>query len=444
MSLLYACQRGDLPALVAEVAHHEGMDAARLARLVAEGRAVITSSRRVRPVGIGDGLRRKFAVITGTSSAVPDPEEAISKARVAGQAGASAIHEASTTAAGNVVRHSLLNDCSMPVAFCQGIHVAALCEAEGRDFLSVDAEEMVSKLEEDAASGAEILVGPFGMTREMVDRSAKLRRAILVPNRTGALMLAWIRKNRAENPYVASFDRVLRAASQNDVILSFLNAFRPGAVEDALDELHVAEMRETGRLVQRAHAAGVQVKVGNGGHVPFHRIPELFGLQKQLCYAPVISFGPVVTDIALGYDHVVAAIGQCSALTHGADMILTVTAAEHLSLPTSDEVLESCHIARYVCHAADIAIGLDCHLDRAMSEARQRLDWCGQLAMAFDETRAQRLHARGATGDGCSMCGSLCALRIQDNNDSFAIPSDVTTCASRCDNRLRLEGGTSD
>jgi phosphomethylpyrimidine synthase len=423
MSLLSECRKGLVPREVALVAKAESIAPESLRSAVADGGAVVLASRRgVHPVGIGKGLRKKFAVIVGASTADTQVCSVTCRAAVAEEFGAAAVHDGSVAGDIEAVHSALLGDLSIPLAFCQSTRVAALCQHQGRSFLDVEDEEFISLAEKDAASGCEILVGAFAVTTELLARLAHSRRIMQSPNRTGSLMIAWMRHNGRENPYVEHFDRLLKAARDNDVVLSFVGAFRSGCIADAMDELQIAEIRQMGAMVRRAHEAGVQVKVGSGGHVPLNKIGTLIAFEKEQAPAPIISFGPLVTDVAVAYDHVIAAVGQAQALVHGADMVLTITAAEHLGLPSVQEVKEGCIIARHVCHSVDVAGGRDAHLDRELSEAREQLDWQTQLGFALDRTLAESIRSRSPSAPGCSICGDACAylLMRRSNGDPAA------------------------
>jgi len=344
MSILSDCRKGLIPNEIEVVAEREGISAERLRGSLAKGYAVVTSAKRgIQPMGIGEGLRKKFGTIVGSSTADREIPPLIGKARIAQKFGASAVHDGSAAGDIEAIHNALLQGIEIPVGFCQSIRVAALCEHQGRNFLEVESEEFISLLEEDAASGCELLLGPFSVTMDMVEKLSKANRLMPSPNKTGSLMVAWMRHTRRENPYIEYFDRVLAAARENDVILSFVNGFRSGCIADAMDEVQVEEIRQMGPLVGQAQEAGVQVKAGGGGHVPLDKIPALFRIEREHVTAPIISFGPQITDVSIAYDHVTAAVGQSYALMNGADMILTITAAEHLALPTDEEVkLKGC------------------------------------------------------------------------------------------------------
>lgn len=418
MSILSECRKGLIPNEVEVVAEQEGISAKRLRDNVAKGYAVVTSAKRgIQPIGIGEGLRKKFGTIVGSSTADRGISSIIGKARIAQEYGASAIHDGSAAGDINTIHEALLQQIEIPVGFCHSLRVVALCEHHGRNFLEVESEEFISLLEEDAASGCEILLGPFSVSMDLVENLSKANRVMSSPNKTGSVMIAWMRHNRHENPYIQHFDRVLAAARENNVILSFVNGFRPGCIADAMDDMQLEEIRQMGSLVRQAQEAGVQVKAGGGGHVSLDKIPVLFKFEREHVNAPIISFGPQITDVSIAYDHVTAAVGQSYALMNGADMVLTITAAEHLALPSHEEVKESCIIARYICHSVDLANDKDLDQDLELSKARERLDWETQLSFAVDSARAEAIRWRNKAIPGCSVCGESCAYLLMRQSD---------------------------
>jgi len=412
LSILTECKKGNVPHAVAQVSQAEHVATELLREQVAAGKAVVFASKRdITPVGIGEGLRKKLASIVGTSSADADLRPVLRKAQTARDAGATVIIDGSTAGDVGAIHATLLEEINIPIGICQSIRVAAQVRRQGRDFVTVEPEQFLAQIEESAASGCEFLTGPFSITLDLLEMLRSSSRIMPCCNKTNSLMIAWMRRNRRENPYAEQFDRVLRAARENDKVLCFVLAFRPGCIADAADELQMEEIQQTARLVRQANEAGVQVEVMSGGHVPLDRIQMLFQFHKQQMPAPIVSFGPLVTDTAIGYDHAIAAVGQSQALLYGADMISTITAAEHLALPSEDEVKEACIIARYVCHSVDVARGLDLQQDREISKARERLDWTFQLAHSADPQRAESIRWRSPDVAECTLCGDLCAYR---------------------------------
>lgn len=409
MSILSDCKKGLIPNEVTAVAAKEDMSPEFLVDSVAKGSVVITHSKRgIQPVGIGSGLRAKFATIVGTSSFDESIDPVIKKAKIAIECGASVIHNGS--AAGDIesIHKQLLEDIEVPIAFCEPLRVATKASYENRDFMKVEEDEFIDLLEGDASSGAEIMVVPVGVSIELVEKLNEIKRLMPSPNKTGSLMVSWIAYNKRENPYRVHFDRILKAAKEHNVILSFINGFRPGCIVDCMDYFHIQEFVMMKEYVQRALEAGVQIKVGSGGHVPLDKIGQLFHFQKNLLQVPIISFGPQVTDTSVAYDHVSAAIGQAQALMSGADIIFSITPAEHLALPNEDETQEGCICANIVCHGVNVSRGKDVEQDYNLSISRKCLDWKAQLSYALNYRKSDYIYSRNTTTTHCSVCGELC------------------------------------
>jgi len=231
-------------------------------------------------------------------------------------------------------------------------------------------------------------------------------------SKSGSIMSAWIAHTGRENPYCRHFDDILALAKEHGTTLSVVGSFRPGCIHDALDATQYAELRTIAEYVGRAREAGVQIMAGSGGHLPADAIGSFMRYQKELLRVPITCFGPQVTDISLGYDHVSAAMGQILALLAGADEIFAVTPAEHLGMPDEEQTRQGCIVAALACHSADLARGKDRELDHALSVAREAGSWEGQLPFARDERVRAALRGAAEKGAGCSVCGDVCAYRV--------------------------------
>ena len=254
-----------------------------------------------------------------------------------------------------------------------------------------------------------------GITKEAVERLKRSPRVTDVVSRGGSFLVAWILHNGKENPLYENFDYLLELAREHEFVLSLGDGFRPGCVHDATDGPQVQELLNLGELVRRSREGGVQAMVEGPGHVPLDQVEANIRLQKSVCDgAPFYVLGPLVTDIAPGYDHITAAIGGALAAYHGADFLCYVTPAEHLSLPTPQDVKEGLIASKIAAHAADIARGRGKDRDLRMSQARKALDWDAMYREAIDEKKAREYRARGVTegSEGCSMCGDVCAIKI--------------------------------
>lgn len=278
-------------------------------------------------------------------------------------------------------------------------------------------EELFEVIERHAADGIDFLAMHCGTTMDIVERAKKDGRIDPLVSYGGSHLIGWMLYNQAENPLYTYYDRVLEIASKYDVTVSLADGMRPGCLADSLDGAQVLEMVVLGELVRRAREAGVQSMVKGPGHVPLNQLKATVTLQKSLCKgAPYFVFGPVVTDIAAGYDHISAAIGGAISAWAGAEFLCCVTASEHFGLPDGDQVREGVVAARIAAHAADLAKGLPgaAEWDLKISQARKVLDWEKQIGLAIDPERARRLRKERSddSSEGCAMCGKYCAMKV--------------------------------
>ncbi len=302
------------------------------------------------------------------------------------------------------------------------IYQAALDAVRTKNKAIVDmtVDDIFEGIVKHAEDGVDFITVHCGVTRATVDRMRAEGRVMDVVSRGGAFTIEWMAYNRRENPLFEYFDRLLEIARAYDLVLSLGDGFRPGCLADATDRAQVHELILLGELTQRAQTAGVQVMVEGPGHVPLHQIEANIVLQKRLCHgAPFYVLGPLVTDIAPGYDHITCAIGGAIAATAGADFLCYVTPSEHLRLPTIEDVREGVIAARIAAHAADIAKGVPGAMERdlQMARHRKRLDWEGQFAVCLDPERARRMRAESGVADhgACTMCGEFCAYKVMDD-----------------------------
>jgi phosphomethylpyrimidine synthase len=287
--------------------------------------------------------------------------------------------------------------------------------AHGREVADCTVDEFFDVVERQAADGVDFMTVHCGLTRRLAEEVARKRTAGVV-SRGGCFLLQWIVHNNSENPYYEYYDRLLDIAFRHDIMLSLGDGLRPGAIEDATDRAQIGELLVIGELVERARARGVSVIVEGPGHVPIHEIPSNMILQKKVCGgAPFYVLGPLVCDVAPGYDHITAAIGGAVAAWHGADFLCYVTPGEHLRLPTVEDVREGVIATRIAAHAGDIAKGLPgaADWDASVSRARAELDWERALDSSIDPATAKRMYDRSTSESEelCSMCGQFCAIR---------------------------------
>ncbi|HWI41741.1 MAG TPA: phosphomethylpyrimidine synthase ThiC, partial [Verrucomicrobiae bacterium] len=350
-----------------------------------------------------------------------DISKELEKARVAVAAGADAIMDLSTGGPVDEIRRAIIAETSACIGSVP-LYQAALDAVRTRQKAIVDmtVEEMFAGIVKHAEDGVDFITVHCGVTRSTVERMKNEGRIMDVVSRGGAFTIEWMTYNQAENPLFEHFDRLLEIVREYDMVLSLGDGFRPGCLADATDRAQIHELILLGELTQRAQKAGIQVMIEGPGHVPLHQIEANIILQKRLCHgAPFYVLGPLVTDIAPGYDHITCAIGGAIAAAAGADFLCYVTPSEHLRLPTVEDVHEGVIASRIAAHAADIAKGVKGAMEKdiAMARCRKKLDWEGQFAVAMDPAKARRLRAESGVAEhgACTMCGEFCAYKVMDD-----------------------------
>ncbi|MEJ5359510.1 MAG: phosphomethylpyrimidine synthase ThiC [Desulfobacterales bacterium] len=388
---------------------------------VADGTVVLLKNRRretLRPVAVGAGLRTKVNANLGTSPDRADPGTELLKAEAALESGADTIMDLSIGGDQASMRRRLLTTIPLPLGTVPVYEAAAEALRRGRPPAEFHPEDLFRGIERHAEEGVDFMTIHGGVTQAVLEALERSPRVLGIVSRGGAILAAWMRATGRENPLYEQFDRILEIARAGDIVLSLGDALRPGCLADAGDDAQIREMVVLGDLVRRARAGGVQVMVEGPGHVPLARIRQQVELAKRLGEgAPLYVLGPLPTDIAPGWDHLAAAVGGAIAAWAGADFLCAVTPAEHLSLPDVAEVRAGVLAARIAAHAADIAKGIPGadRPDRDMAAARRRLDWETQAERAIDPGLVRRRLERSpsAGGEACTMCGRLCAVRLQ-------------------------------
>ncbi len=419
MTQMEAARRGRTTDALRAAAGAEGRRADELLPLVADGRIVIPANHLhpgLRPIGIGKSLRTKVNVNIGTSKDFPSVEKELAKVDVSLAFGADALMDLSTGGDLPAIRRKILGLAPIPLGTVP-IYQAAIQAIEGRgSILAMSADDMFASVEAQALEGVDFMTVHCGLTIKAIERLRRQGRVADVVSRGGAFHLAWSLHHGKENPFYEQFDRLLELAHAHDITLSLGDALRPGSISDATDRAQIEELLTLGELVQRAWDAGVQVMVEGPGHVPLDQVEMNIKLQKRICReAPFYVLGPLVTDIGAGYDHIVSAIGGALAASAGADFLCYVTPAEHLGLPTADDVREGLIASRIAAHAGDIVKDVPGARarDKAMSAARKRLDWPAQQKLAIDPEKFARVRGERKTStEACSMCGEFCAMRV--------------------------------
>ncbi len=419
-TLLELVQAGAEPAVLSAAAASEGVEVEELAELLAGGRAVIPAAaggRTVRPTAIGAGLRTKVNANIGTSSELASAEEELAKLAAAVEAGADTVMDLSSGGDLGELRRRLLGACDLPFGTVPIYEATTRARERGGSVVDMDIDDMFRVVEAHAEDGVDFMTIHAGLTLAALEELEVEGRLMDVVSRGGAFMIAWMLHHQRENPFYEEFDRLLELLARYDVTLSLGDGLRPGCIADATDRAQLHELGTLGELARRARRAGVQAMIEGPGHVPLQDVERNVRLAKELTGgAPFYVLGPLVTDVAPGYDHITSAIGGALAGAAGADFLCYVTPAEHLGLPNAEDVRQGVIASRIAAHAADIAKGVAgaAEWDRQMAQARKRLDWRRQIDLAVDPRRAAAVYGErhSESVEGCSMCGELCAMKI--------------------------------
>ncbi len=421
MTQLEAAKRGEMTTAMAAVARDEGLDGEAVRAAVAAGRAVIPlnpAHAGCRAVGVGRLFRTKVNANLGRSPDRSDKGSEIDKLRVALEAGADFVMDLSVGADLESVRQGMLDHAPVPLGTVPVYETISRLDGAIPDMRP---ELLLAVIEQQARQGVDFMTLHAGLLRRHVGLA--VRRKMGIVSRGGAIMAEWMQAHNRENPLYERWDDVLEILARHDVTASLGDGLRPGCLADASDDAQFGELEVLAALVRRCRARGVQVMVEGPGHVPFDQIQMNMERQQRECDgAPFYVLGPVVCDIAPGYDHITSSIGATAATLHGASLLCYVTPSEHLGLPDADEVRQGLVAHRIAAHAGDIARGLPGarRADDAMAEARMAFDWKRQFALALDprtaEARWRRTRAPdadpGCADDHCSMCGkAFCAVR---------------------------------
>lgn len=419
--LMKEAKSGEIREEIKEISEKEGVPLEFLLKKISQGKVIVPRNlerrEEVKLVGIGEGLTTKVNVNVGTSTLQTDLEMELEKARIAVEYGTDTMMDLSTGGDLDEIRRKLME---FPVPFGTVPVYQAFLEAIKKRGAGVEMTEddLFKVIEKHFKDGVDFVTVHSGVTKETIEKAMARneRRVAGIVSRGGAIISAWMLHNEEENPLNKNYDYLLELASEYDVVLSLGDALRPGSVLDSSDYLQMAEMLEISRLVERAWEKGVQVMVEGPGHVPLDQVAPNVKLEKSLCKgAPYYLLGPLVTDIAAGYDHISSAIGAAIASAEGADLICYLTPAEHLSLPTPEEVKEGLIASKIAAHAGDIVkLGKRAlKKDREISEARRNLDWKRIYSLCLDPKKAKKIRERFFTGEGpCTMCGELCVYLI--------------------------------
>ncbi|MCU0849175.1 MAG: phosphomethylpyrimidine synthase ThiC [Spirochaetes bacterium] len=420
MNIFTKAKNGTMTPEVGFVAGKEGLDAARVMEGFAGGEIAIfkNSARKIDPVGVGRGLSTKINANIGTSPDMFDATLELEKLRVSVEAGADTIMDLSTGGDLPAIRRQIIGNCGVPLGTVPLYEVAVEMKNRKKSVIDMEIEDFLGVIRKQCEDGVDFMTIHSGITRESLASLKSGNRVIGITSRGGSIIAEWISVNKKENPLYEHYDEILDILAPYNVVVSLGDGLRPGAIADAGDRGQIHEMIILGSLARRAREKGVQAIIEGPGHMPLDMIADNMRLEKSICDgAPYYVLGPLVTDVAPGYDHITSAIGGAIAAASGADFLCYVTPAEHLRLPTVEDVREGVIASKIAAHAGDIVkLGSRASgWDRDMSKARKERNWEKMFSHSIDQKRAREY--RGASPsqqeDQCSMCGEFCAIKRQ-------------------------------
>jgi phosphomethylpyrimidine synthase len=412
---------------ILKVAQSESIAPDKLRRLIASGRVVLLNNinRDYVPLGVGESLSAKVNANVGTSVEYVDKNDEVSKAKVALQFGADTVMDLSTGGELDDIRRTILQEVQAPIGTVP-IYQAALSRGA---VVQMTSDDMFNTVRKHAEDGVDFMTIHAGVTLNSLERLKNSKRIMGVVSRGGAFTIAWMVHNGRDNPFYTEYDYLLEMAEEYDFAISLGDGMRSGCLHDASDRPKFMEYVLLGELVQRAREKGVQTIVEGPGHVPLNQIESNVRAMKSITNgAPLYLLGPIVTDVAPGYDHITGAIGGALAGMFGADFLCMTTPSEHLGLPTTEDIKQGAVVTKIAAHIADLAQSRRDALqwDDDMATARTSLDWARQFELSIDPDFArQKFSCRTTNTEACSMCGDLCAIKIvRDALNSFgeAIP----------------------
>lgn len=415
---LTAARAGKATQEMKRIAKDEGVSINLLRDNVAAGKTAILANNKHKgftPKGIGKGLSVKVNANIGTSPERVDIKGELKKLKMAREAGADAVMDLSTGGNLDEIRKIIMTEAQIPIGTVPIYQAAVETVKKKKPVTKMEPDDIFDVIEKHGVDGVDFITVHCGVTRGSLERLKKQGRITDIVSRGGAFLAEWIIINKKENPLYEQFDRLVKIAKKYDMTLSLGDGLRPGCVADATDRGQIEELVILGELCAKAIENDVQVMIEGPGHVPINQIETNIVLQKKLCNeAPFYVLGPIVTDIAPGYDHITSAIGGAIAGYYGADFLCYVTPSEHLGLPTSQDVWDGVIVTKIAAHAADLARGNKNALerDRVMSIYRKALDWNGQIKCAIDPIKIKQFRKdRNLKNDVCSMCGEFCSMK---------------------------------
>jgi thiamine biosynthesis protein ThiC len=417
MTLIDRAKQGIITDEMMTVASDEGVTPEFICRGIANGQIVIPISpyRKTKPIGIGKGLKTKVNASVGTSSDIDDIALEVEKTKVAEASGADSLMELSTAGDFYEIRRRVIEATSLSVGSVPLYQAFIEAARDSGSIVDMREDDLFKVTEEQAKLGTNFMAIHTGINWITLDRLRAQGRHAGLCSRGGALMSAWMAHNEKENPLFSEFEYLLEILKRHEVTLSMGNGMRAGAVHDSTDRAQIQELVINAELSDKAHEFGVQTIVEGPGHIPVDEIQANVVLQKRLTRdKPFYMLGPLVTDIAPGYDNIVAAIGAALSSSYGADFICYVTPAEHLALPHAEDVRVGVMSARIAAHVGDMVKLGDRNDDLKMAHARNEVDWAKQFKVAIDPQTAMNIRKERMPSDTntCTMCGEFCAYKI--------------------------------
>lgn len=420
MTQLESARNGRITDAMEKLAEREKISKEMVRKRVAQGKIVILNNpqRKNKIIGIGKGLQVKVNANIGTSMDECNIQKERKKAAIAEQAGADTLMDLSTGKDLKTTRKKIMDSTNLPIGTVPIYQAGIRTAREKGAIIDMTEEDIFNTIRAQSKEGVDFMTVHCGVTKQIVKTLKKRDRIMDMVSRGGTFHAAWILHHERENPLYENFDHLLEIAKQYDITLSLGDGMRPGCIFDATDQVQIQELMKLGELAEKARKAGVQTMIEGPGHVPLDQIKANIKLEKELCDgAPFYVLGPLPTDIAPGYDHIVGAIGGAVAGLAGADFLCYVTPSEHLGLPNPKEVEKGVIVTKIAAHIVDVARNNENALnwDKRMAKARSDLDWQKQINSAINPTKAEKLFTKNKEkkkGRACSMCGEYCALKI--------------------------------
>ncbi|RAP44369.1 phosphomethylpyrimidine synthase [uncultured Methanosphaera sp.] len=425
MTQLEQARKGNITPEMEYVAKKEKIDIEKLRRYIASGKVVIPKNNTTNtlPTGIGKDLHTKINANIGSSTEMEDINVELEKLDILVKYGADAVMDLSTGPKLHEIRKAIRERTNIPLGTVPIYEAGVETTGNGKAIVDMDDDTIFNTIINQAKEGVDFITVHCGINQDSVKAVDDAERIMGIVSRGGALTAAWIMHNEKENPLYKEFDYLLEICREYDVTLSLGDGLRPGCTNDATDLAQIRELTTLGRLVKRSRAAGVQVMVEGPGHVPITQVKANMQIQKTICDgAPFYVLGPLVTDVAPGYDHITAAIGASIAGASGADFLCYVTPAEHLCIPNKEHVKQGVIASKIAAEVSDIAKEIPSTLQREkeMAIARDNFDWEKQFELAIDGETARKYYESEKTSDDdmCSMCGDFCAIKMIKDHEN--------------------------